>query len=202
MARTARKERELDHTRHEILRAAARAAAKSGFDTLTIRDIAKETGYTVGTLYKYFDGKQAILDGLHQQLTELVLATMQSPMPQGLTFRQKIELLLQRQLELATDWRDAIVTLMAVIWGTKMIPVGIQASSDVIYEGMVKWVRAHASAGDLEDRTPVEVALFYFAVIQSVIVVALQEKRKQSMDTLLPRTMRLLFEGLGNAPNR
>jgi AcrR family transcriptional regulator len=196
MARTARKEKEVDHIRSEILRAAARAAARTGLDALTIKDIAKETGYTVGTLYTYFDGKEAIVQGLVQQLIEIAEDTLRLPMPKGLTFRQKVELLAQRQLTLAEEWRDGIYALLAVVWGGSALPAGINVRID-LHESVVKWVKANATPRDLGKKDPLEVAFFHLAVTGAVMTAALKQKSKAPFVSLLPRVMELMFHGLG-----
>jgi AcrR family transcriptional regulator len=198
MARTARKETEVDHTRHEILRAAARAAARKGFEALTIRDIAKEAGYTVGTLYNYFDGKEAIIQGLIQQLTDVILRSLHEPLPAGLTFRQKVELLALRQLTMAEEWRDGVMSILAMMWGSATLPLEAMQSSK-LRDGFVKWVRANAQRVDLGGKDPIEVALFYFGVLQSVVLAESRKKSKAPLVDLLPRIMDLLFHGLGPA---
>lgn len=198
MARTARKEKEVDHTRHEILRAAARAAAANGFDALTVRDIAKEAGCTVGTLYNYFDGKLAIQKGLIQQLSGLILVTLRAPIPEGLTFRQKLELLVHRQLTLAEEWRDGIMAVLVVMWGSPTLPLDISLASDV-RDGFVKWVRNNAGPNDLAGKDRLEVALYYFGVLQAVVLAATRHKSQAPFVSLAPRVMELLFHGLGPA---
>lgn len=198
MARTARKEKEVDLIRNEILRATARAAARSGLDALTIRDIAKETGYTVGTLYTYFDGKDAIVRALVHRLLELVTDTLRVPLPKGLTFRQKLELLAHRQLTLAEEWRDGIQALLAVMLGGSALPAGFNIPTD-LNEAVVKWVKANATAKDLGKKDPVEVAFFYLAVTAAVTMAAVRQKSTAPFVSLLPRLMDLLLQGLGPA---
>ncbi len=199
MARTARKEREVEHTRQTILRAAARAAAAYGFEALTIRDIAKETGYTVGTLYTYYEGKHAILKGLVGQLINVAMATLDEPTPAGLTFPQKVEMLVHRQLKFADEWRDAISVVMAVIWNTNTLianPIGLGIRAN-FYDAFLKWVRSNSKPADLGGREPLEVTLFYLGILQATITSAVLRKSKQPFVNLLPSAMELIFHGLG-----
>lgn len=195
MARTARKEKEVDHARIEILRAAARAANRAGFDALTIRDIAKEADYTVGTLYNYFKGKDAILTGLLDHLSGLLLLTLQAEIPAGLTFRQKVELLVQRQLAFAEEWRDGVMTILLVLWGSPTAPMDV-ANASRMRDGFAKWLRANASSADLGGKDRLEVAMFYLGVLQAVLAAAVQKGTTAPLTSLLPRIMDLLFHGL------
>lgn len=197
MARTPRKETQLDHTRQEILRAAARAASHVGLATVTMRDIAQEAGYTVGTLYKYFDSKEAIESGLMVQLKDLVLRSLQVPVPAGLTFRQKVELLVQRQLAIAEDWREGIFAVLLVLPGLAS-SFSLDVTSDVI-NGFAKWVKANAKAQEIGGKDPLEVSLFYFGVLEVVLTAAMKRKFDKPFSELLPRVTELLFHGIGGS---
>lgn len=54
----------LDARRREILAAAHRCFAREGFQATTMRDVADEIGLSVGALYRYFDGKEALIEAL------------------------------------------------------------------------------------------------------------------------------------------
>jgi AcrR family transcriptional regulator len=43
--------------------------ATRGYEATTLRDIAKEAGVSVGLLYRYFPGKQAIVLALYDELS-------------------------------------------------------------------------------------------------------------------------------------
>ncbi len=46
----------------------------SGWDNLTTRAVALETGISIGTLYEYFPGKQALLSGYFRHCVETLMA--------------------------------------------------------------------------------------------------------------------------------
>lgn len=50
--------------RDEIMSAAKKVFAEKGFNTTTIADIAKEAGLSYGSVYWYFDSKDALFDEL------------------------------------------------------------------------------------------------------------------------------------------
>lgn len=54
----------LDARRREILAAAHRCFARRGFHDATMQEIADEAGLSAGALYRYFDGKQALVEAL------------------------------------------------------------------------------------------------------------------------------------------
>lgn len=51
----------------KILNAFAAIVAKHGINKTTMRDIAEQTGYSIGTIYNEFANKEALIDGLFDQ---------------------------------------------------------------------------------------------------------------------------------------
>ncbi len=54
----------LDARRRQILRAAASCFARRGFHETTVQEIADEADLSAGALYRYFDGKEALVEAL------------------------------------------------------------------------------------------------------------------------------------------
>jgi TetR/AcrR family transcriptional regulator len=59
-----RKERELQRHRQEILGVALKMFSESGFHGVTMNDIARESEFSVGTLYKFFQSKEDLYGAL------------------------------------------------------------------------------------------------------------------------------------------
>ncbi|MEM1414922.1 MAG: helix-turn-helix domain-containing protein [Myxococcota bacterium] len=74
--RAARREDRREATRQRILDAAMRLLAEGGWEGLTIAKLASELDYAVGALYRYFDGKDAILMSLQGRVVERMIADM------------------------------------------------------------------------------------------------------------------------------
>jgi AcrR family transcriptional regulator len=103
-----RRAREFERTRQDILEAAARVFATGGYHASTMQAIAGEAGFTAASLYTYFKSKDAIFEGLREDMQRRILATFDQPAPAGLSLVQSLELLLQRQLALIADRLDAL----------------------------------------------------------------------------------------------
>jgi AcrR family transcriptional regulator len=106
--KSARRAREIEHTRRDIVEAAARVFAEAGFHQATMQAIAREVGFTAASLYTYFKSKDEIFTALVDDLAGALRATFDAPVPAGLTFEQQLELLLQRQFEVAVARRQAL----------------------------------------------------------------------------------------------
>jgi AcrR family transcriptional regulator len=107
-APTDRRAREIERTRQDIIEAAARVFGTSGWRDATMQVIAKEAGFTAASLYTYFKSKEEIFDALLLDLNRNLLASFDEHVPAGLTFEQRLELLLHRQLAFVASRREAI----------------------------------------------------------------------------------------------
>jgi AcrR family transcriptional regulator len=108
-----RREREIAHARTDILDAAIKAFASTGLNNTTMQDIAREAGYTAASLYTYFKSKQEIVDAMVTLLTDEYIQVFDQPVPSGLSFRQRFELVLHRQLELVDKRHNAFVGFLS-----------------------------------------------------------------------------------------
>jgi AcrR family transcriptional regulator len=55
----------------QILDAAWTCFARDGYHRTTMQDIATEAGISAGAIYRYFDGKEAVLAGINQRSQEM-----------------------------------------------------------------------------------------------------------------------------------
>jgi AcrR family transcriptional regulator len=76
VAKTERRERERAEFREEVLAAARRIVLEEGFDALTMRKIADAIEYAPGTIYLYFESRDAIAFELCRAGFESFLAAL------------------------------------------------------------------------------------------------------------------------------
>lgn len=103
-----RRAREIARTRQDIVEAAARVFSLAGYHQATMQAIAREAGFTAASLYTYFESKEELYVALLLDMKRAMLATFDEPVPSGLTFPQRLELLLQRQVALAAARRELL----------------------------------------------------------------------------------------------
>lgn len=65
-----------------ILEGALRCIGTSGMAGLTTKQIADKGGVSVGSIYEYFDNKEAIVDALYQRFVEDIVKLIQRDTPQ------------------------------------------------------------------------------------------------------------------------
>jgi AcrR family transcriptional regulator len=186
-------------SREIIVDAAARAFAKGGFGTTTIRDIAREAGCSAPVIYHYFEGKKEIVDEMIMTVNRRFLALFEEPAPTSLTFPQRLELLLTRQLALAERHRDIFALFMVIRpglaqVGTKSAP----APSEVQARRLAQWFRDNSKRADIGGLDHGDAARFFVSVGQGFVVDWLARggrpgKLRQQVDLIL----RLFFHGVG-----
>ncbi len=111
-AGSTRRERRIAARREQILQAAARVFAEKGFHGATTKDIAEAADVAEGTIYNYFENKEALLLGLIDSLA--MLGQREQQMEAGL--RQDVggflvEHVLDR-LQLVAHDRDALAAIL------------------------------------------------------------------------------------------
>ena len=102
--------------RREILEAAERCVLRDGLRKLRLRDLAKESGQSLGNFYNYFENKQALIEALVEKEVDRIIrsATLPSePLPPGAVFRER----LRRRLETFVSAYlspDGVETMMSI----------------------------------------------------------------------------------------
>jgi len=102
MARKTRTAQQVARTRAELLDAAAEALARHGVHTATMGQLAKACDCTTPTLYTYFESKQAIVRAVIATVARESAALLSSPVPEGLSLTQHLQLLLMEMFR----WSD------------------------------------------------------------------------------------------------
>ena len=154
--------------REAILRAAIRAFARAGFQGATMSDVAAEAGYTAPSLYTYFRSKEELLDEVLSFLHAQVMRTFDEPCPSSLSFRQRLELMVQRQLELVDRERQLFLVLQQFQASGAALPTRAARRCLTDFAAymarLTSWVRQSASDGDLGVHSAEDAAYFLHGI--------------------------------------
>ncbi|HSD19073.1 MAG TPA: helix-turn-helix domain-containing protein [Anaeromyxobacter sp.] len=197
--KSARRARAIEHTRRDIVDAAARVFAEAGFHEATMQAIAREVGFTAASLYTYFASKDEIFAALVDDLAGALRATFDAPVPAGLTFEQQLELLLQRQLEVAVARRRALRVLFDL--GPSRHRCGAE-------EGRVQYLRrltgflTAAGASERLRCPPEEAARVLFGIAQATSLPWILESDVEVAEParLASHVVDLFLRGAGRSP--
>lgn len=97
--------------RQQILAAATAVFAEKGFDRTRMDEVAAAAGVSKGTLYLYFDSKEAIFHALLSQLMEAQFVELERLLDEDLSVVERLQLL-SDQMSLAFEAHEEIRTLM------------------------------------------------------------------------------------------
>jgi AcrR family transcriptional regulator len=169
---TERRRQVVARTREDILTAAVRAFARTGYHSVTMRDIAREAGYTAAALYTYFENKQEILAAVMKVMIDESLGVVDEPLPPGLDFRRRVELLVRRILDQAERRRDFFLLFLSMAQAnqqprpTKQQPNPIRTMRQA-QARLARWFAKNGNPRDLGGHQPDDVARFFSGVTQS-----------------------------------
>jgi len=101
--------------RERLYATAIQLIASRGYEGTTLRDIAKESGVSVGLLYRYFPGKQAVVVALYDELSA-DYARQAADLPPK-RWRDRFRFALKTSLEVLEPHRVALRALAPVLVG-------------------------------------------------------------------------------------
>jgi AcrR family transcriptional regulator len=203
-----RREREIAHARTDILEAAMRAFAQAGLHNTTMQDIAREAGYTAASLYTYFKSKQEIVDAMFTQLTDEYVQVFEQPLPQGLNFRQRFEMVLHRHLELVEKRRNVFTTFIDEEACGQMCSADAHGTHGGSFhsnferriERLAQWFSANATSEDLGGYEPTLVARLLFGMAFGLFHQWGASTEKISFIDQAPILTEFFFHGLSGKP--
>ncbi|HJR52428.1 MAG TPA: TetR/AcrR family transcriptional regulator [Gemmatimonadota bacterium] len=161
-----------DARHHEILVAAHRCFARRGFREATMQEIADEAGLSAGALYRYFDGKEALIQALAawgQEQKGEALAELVPGGGAGALGRMVVEVL----GSLEAEGSDTAIALDVRLWGealgqtrlAKIVAGGLAA----LREPIAAYVRRERRAGRIrKDADPEAVARAIVALMAGI----------------------------------
>lgn len=96
-----------DDKRARLLAAALDLFETRGFDGVAVPEIAARAGVAVGTVYRYFSGKEALVNALYRHWKGVYNDLILAPLPRGLEPRDKFTTYWQRMTLFARTYPQA-----------------------------------------------------------------------------------------------
>lgn len=200
-----RREREIAHARTDILEAAVKAFARTGLHGTTMQDIAREAGYTAASLYTYFKSKQEIIDAMVTHLTNEYIQVFDQPVPSGLSFRQKFELVLQRQLELIDQNHNIFVGFLSEHSNESMCSAdetgrAFHDNFERRIQRLAEWMKKNAEPADIGGYDTEVVARMLFGMAFGLLHRWGDEDKQAPFLSYAPLLTDLFFYGVSGKP--
>lgn len=203
MANTARRQREIEHARGDIMSAAARAISRLGLEATTIHDIAREAGYSTTTLYAYFKGKDEIVEALISTMAEELEAAFDAPLPAGLALSQRFEVLILRWAEFGERWREALFAVFMIRDTTQRAAGRRNAllKGDFFLKKLTEWLRRAATSEELGGHDPAAIACILEGTLHGANLLWRQGKYRSSPHECAHLALRIFLDGLTGLAN-
>ncbi|MGV8059222.1 MAG: TetR/AcrR family transcriptional regulator [Smithellaceae bacterium] len=94
MEKSIRKEREFKARRAEILEQAEKIFAVKGFYNVTMAEIAHASGFSIGSLYQFFEGKENLYSSMVSEKLDLMYGQIREKVKATQGIAEKIEMII------------------------------------------------------------------------------------------------------------
>ncbi|MFI2435250.1 TetR/AcrR family transcriptional regulator [Streptomyces sp. NPDC018693] len=170
----------LDARRRQILDAAALCFARNGFHATSMQDVLKEADLSAGAVYRYFSGKDELIDAIVKEVLGEVRAAFEEaaeltpPPPPDLLVGSVLGRTLGARASLTCDGEPAFPRLIVQVWGeilrNKALATTMREGYGSVRESWVRLVEAYQDAGTMRaDVPPLHVASTMIAAVQGFL---------------------------------
>jgi AcrR family transcriptional regulator len=185
-------------TRRRILREAAGAFARFGFDQTNIQTIAKQAKIGKGTIYLYFENKRELFLAMLRAIAQDHLTTIRTALATGGSLEQRLERLFLAFAHLAEKESDSFHVYMSALYGVNRAFKDEATKLLRDYVGIVALILAEGQPwGDVQysnvDMTALMVLSFTESSILSAKALGLSE---QEIIQQAPQMAQLILHGI------
>ena len=194
-----------DETRARIVRAATALIVAQGYDSTSMKDIARAAGIGDATIYKYFPTKERLVIGYFDLLAEQALrATQDTPDFTSFDLQSKLQRLTDALLEAMAPDRAFVALARDMLARSPLLLLGDQLKAkQVLKEAASAWLDEAVQMGEIppSDYTRI-IAGLYVDFCHGVIAFWLRDATEQAAETtrqvdqLLGALVALLKAGL------
>ena len=199
--RIERRERETLAARKAIIDAAIAVFAEHGYHGCTVEQLAGAAGYSVGSLYNYFSGKQQLYRFALQKITRELQEAMQVELPESVGFFEAIVWSVQRHFTVMKPYRRFFRTAFEerasfeLGLGTEIVAIQ-DALGQVAFDRTVTLVERAQQRGDLRPGASKTIAWLIIGAMSSLFHIWVLGEVDEDVDSLAREFVDLLAEGL------
>lgn len=144
-----------------ILSAALELFARRGYQATAVPDIAKSAGVATGTIYRYFDTKDALLNVLYQRSRSELNACVFAPAPAGPSARDVFGVLWRRLAGWLAEYPEQ-ATFLEQHYHKPLLDEKSREADGIFVQGIERFIMGAVASGEVRDMPPaVAVALIW-----------------------------------------
>ncbi|HEX2592920.1 MAG TPA: TetR/AcrR family transcriptional regulator [Rhizomicrobium sp.] len=162
-----------DDKRARLLAAALELFESRGFDGVSVPEIAAKAGVAVGTVYRYFETKEALVNALYRHWKTIYNEVVLAPLPPGLSIRGQFGAYWQR-MTLFARARSAATRFMDLHHHGNYLDEESRALSRTYREAAEAFIREGRKAGAIRDLDPVMVVALMWGAAAGLVKFASQ----------------------------
>ena len=202
MAIFSRKERDRQLRRADIFKAAEHLFAVKGYHKTTIRDIAKQAQYAIGTVYLHFKDKDALYLSLFEEKMKGLLSVVEDKMSAAKDARTKLETFVQNLLAYFEEnldfFRIFISEADRLLAETRLRKTPVGQRLEGYLTGLIK--QAQEEGVISKDFDPGQVVDVFINIVKTVVLGWFKEehKGKKSLVGRSDLILRYLLSGTSN----
>jgi AcrR family transcriptional regulator len=188
-----------DERKSQILDAAMNTFSNLGFHKARMSDIAEASGLSKGSLYWYFDSKDAIILSLLQRVFEPELQDFRAL----LTDSRSAEVRLQEYVARASDdivnmlkWMPLVYDFIALSFRQKSIRNAISSYYKQNMEILVNLIQQGIDSGEFQVENGEEAAIAIGSILEGTIVLWFYDPEQINLKKHIKTNANLLLKGM------
>jgi TetR/AcrR family transcriptional regulator, cholesterol catabolism regulator len=178
-----------------IVRAAAKVFAEKGFSSATVRDIADEAEILSGSLYYYFDSKEAMVEEVLVSYLDEMVRSYDAAVAEASSPAEALERLIEEALRGLVDNREQ-VTILQNDWHYVRPMQGIAERQHAVEKVWLETIQQGIDAGAL--RGDFDARMLYRTIMGAIQTVIrwFDPRGKVGIDTVIAVQKAILLDGI------
>ena len=185
--------------KNQILDAAMETFVESGIHKARMSDIAETSGLSKGSLYWYFDSKDAIILGLLERLFEPELKDFRALLNDDQSFEHRLDVYVERfsdDLQKMVKRMPLIYDFIALAFRQKVIKKAISSYYNQNIEILVTLIQQGIDRGEVQVKNAEEAAIAIGSILEGTILFWFYDPDHIDLKYHFRSNIKLLLHGL------
>jgi AcrR family transcriptional regulator len=177
--------------------AAMRVVARKGIRNVTVQDIADEAGVAKGTVYIYFDSREAVLATAMESATEKLLEKLAMACRSCRTFRDVLEQRVRTQLQHFEENRDFFRMYLAMSEPLGDRRLRKHATYQTYLKQLEVVLRAAIERGEIRGGPVDRLAVTISSVVRDIVLHRISEREPPPLEDDVSFAVDFIMRGIG-----
>ena len=183
----------------QILDAAMETFTEKGFHKTRMSDIAESSGLSKGSLYWYFDSKDAIILKLIDRVFEFEIKDLTALLTDDRSAEERLYIYAERggqDIIKMLKWMPLVYDFLALAFRRDTIKNAIQRHYNKNLDLLVALIQQGIDAGEFKPNSALEAAYAIGAIIEGTVMLWLYDPDRIDIQAHIKSSVELLLQGL------